>query len=254
MEPGKSISASPDAQSWERLFAETLGKSPRKPFRGTFEISDQTLELFDNANQFFLIADYSSLRMLYVSRNIEQVLGYKADEYNFNRHFEIIHPDDRKAVFEIGKMVLNREMTYISGGSDRHVVLYMSYRAARNNGRYTRISLTVSRHIDPVGGIFEMVAIRDISHVHCGTKVTFSLLGGRPLKELPVIPLEGPMISRREQEIIYFISRGYTSRKIASELKISEYTVNTHRKNILRKTGTKNVVDMLIYSATNGVI
>jgi DNA-binding CsgD family transcriptional regulator len=99
-----------------------------------------------------------------------------------------------------------------------------------------------------------MVAIRDISHVHCGTKVTFSLLGGRPLKELPVIPVEGPMISRREQEIIYFISRGYTSRKIASELNISEYTVNTHRKNILRKTGTKNVVDMLIYSATNGGI
>lgn len=241
-------------EPWEKLFTETFRKSLRVPFRGTLKVNDQVLELFDSANQFFFLADYSTLRMLYVSRNVEQVLGYKPTAYDFTNHFEIIHPDDRKAVFEIGKMVLNREMNYISGVSNRHVVLYMTYRAARSNGRYTRISLTVSRHIDPEGGIYELAVIRDISHIHCGTKVSFSLLGGRPFRELPEVHGEGPSISRREQEIIYHISQGYTSRRIAYELNISEYTVNTHRKNIMRKTGTRNLVDMLIYAATNGII
>lgn len=254
MEPVNINGTAPGAESWERLFAETLGKSQRTHYNGVVKVNEQVLELFDTANQFFIIADYSSLRMLYISPNIAQVLGYSAEDYDFRRHFDIIHPDDRKGVFEIGKMVLNREMTYISGGSNRHVVLYISYRAAKKNGRYTRISLTISRHIDPHGGIYEMVAVRDISHVHCGTKVGFSLLGGRMLKDLPVVPVEGPMISRREQEIIYHISQGYTSRRIAYELNISEYTVNTHRKNIMRKTGTNNLVDMLIYAANNGVI
>lgn len=244
----------PGAESWEQLFRETLGKSVRAPFKGTIKVDRQTLELFDHSNQCFFIGDYSSLRMLYVSPNIINVLGYTPGEFDFRKLFGIIHPDDSKAVFEIGKMVLSRELNYIAGGSSRHVALYMAYRAAKSNGKYTRISLSISRHTDPEGGIFDMAAIRDISHVHCGTAVSFALLGGKPLKELPQESLKGLSISGREQEIIYYISQGYTSRKIAYELNISEFTVNTHRRNILRKTGTSNMVDMLLFAASNGII
>jgi PAS domain S-box-containing protein len=254
MYQGNAKTETPVMESWERLFATTIGRSSRTPYCGRPEVNEQVLELFDNANQFFFFADYSCLNMMYVSPNVAQVFGYQASEYDFRKNFEIIHPEDREAVFEIGKIVINREMTYITGGSNRHVVLYMTYRAAKSNGRYTRISFTASRHIDSEGGIYEMVVIRDISHVHCGTRVTFSLLGGRPLRELPEMPGSGPLISTREQEIIYYISQGYTSKKIAGELNISELTVNTHRKNIMRKTGTRNMVDMLIYAASNGII
>jgi len=254
MEPEKTGEGIHGPESWEKLFAETLGKSPRKPFKGTLKVNRQVLELFDCVNQFFFFADYSCLKMLFVSQNVDHVLGYKATEYDFVRHFDIIHPDDRKAVFEIGRMVLNREMTYIAGVTDKPVVLYMVYRVAKVNGRFTRISLTISRHTDPAGGIYEMGVIRDISHVHCGTRVSFSLLGERPIRDLPDVSGGLPAISRREQEIIYYISKGYTSRRIAYELNISELTVNTHRKNILRKTGTRNMVDMLLYAASNGII
>ncbi len=255
MEPSDIEAKTPGAESWEKLFLETLGRSSRKPFSGTIKVCDQVLELFDSANQFFYLSDYSSLRMLYVSPNIFHVLGFQPHEFDFRTLFEMIHPDDRKPVFEVAKMVLNREMTYISGNTDRHVVLYMSYRGARKSGRYSRISLTISRHIDPVGGVYDMGVIRDITHVRCGTRVNFALLGRRPIGELPaIIPDGGNTISKREQEIIYYISMGYSSRKIACELNLSEHTVNTHRKNILRKTGTRNLVDMLLYAATNGII
>ncbi len=255
MEPSNIEAKTPGAESWEKLFMETLGKSSRKPFRGIIKVCDQVLELFDNANQFFYLSDYSTLKMLYVSPNVYQVLGYKPNEFDFRTLFEMIHPDDRRPVFEVAKMILNREMNYISGNTHRHVILYISYRAAKKNGKYIRISLTISRHIDQEGGVYDMGVIRDISHVRCGTRVTFALLGVRPIGELPSIVQDGGnTISKREQEIIYYISRGYTSKKIAYELSISEYTVNTHRKNILRKTGTRNLVDMLIYAVTNGII
>jgi len=244
----------PGAESWEKLFRETLGKSLRVPFKGTLKVDSQVLELFDHSNRCFFLADYSSLRMLFVSPNIINVLGYAPEEFDFWKLFGIIHPDDSKAVFEIGKMALNRELNYISGGSNRHIALYMAYRAAKSNGKYTRISLTISRHTDPAGGIYDMAEIRDISHVHCGTMVSFALLGGKPLKELPQDSRKGLLISRREQEIIYYISQGFTSRKIASELNLSEFTVNTHRRNIMSKTGTSNMVDMLLFAASNGII
>ena len=255
MEPSDNEAKTPGAESWEKLFMETLGRSSRKPFSGTIKVCDQVLELFDSANQFFYLSDYSSLRMLYVSPNIFHVLGFQPHEFDFRTLFEMIHPDDRKPVFEVAKIVLNREMNYISGNTDRHVVLYLSYRAARKSGRYSRISLTISRHLDHEGGVYDMGVIRDISHVRCGTRVTFALLGGKPIGELPaIVPDGGNTITRREQEIIYYISKGYSSKKIANELNISEYTVSTHRKNIFRKTCTRNLVDMLLYAATNGII
>ncbi|MCE6989927.1 response regulator transcription factor [Dyadobacter sp. CY323] len=43
------------------------------------------------------------------------------------------------------------------------------------------------------------------------------------------------MFTKREIEIIHLISKGKTSRDIALKMFVSEYTVKTHRKNILRK-------------------
>lgn len=250
----RSTERNPGAEMMERLFTESFQNSSRPPFRGTINVDKQALDLLDYANQFFFCGDYSTLNMLFVSPNAVNVMGYEPEEFNFSTVFEMIHPDDRRAVFEIAKKVLGSEMSYISGDSHCPVVLYLAYRAAKKNGRYTRISLTISRHTDPVGGIYDMGVIRDISHIRCGTRVTFALLGGRTLKELPDLSEKDLSISRREQEIIYYISQGYTSSRIAYELNISKFTVNTHRRNIMRKTGTKNLVDLLIYASNNGII
>ena len=47
--------------------------------------------------------------------------------------------------------------------------------------------------------------------------------------------MEKPTISQREAEILQMISEGLSSLEIAKQLFISPHTVNTHRKNILRK-------------------
>ncbi|MBE15219.1 MAG: LuxR C-terminal-related transcriptional regulator [Dokdonia sp.] len=43
------------------------------------------------------------------------------------------------------------------------------------------------------------------------------------------------MLSDREQQIFHFIGLGYSSRQIANTLGITEATVSTHRKNMIRK-------------------
>lgn len=49
-------------------------------------------------------------------------------------------------------------------------------------------------------------------------------------------------LSPKEKEILKLISLGLSSREIAKQLFLSINTVNTHRKNILRKTGAKNIL------------
>lgn len=60
--------------------------------------------------------------------------------------------------------------------------------------------------------------------------------------------LEKINITDREREIIRLIAKEYSNAAIAAELFISERTVETHRKNIYRKTHSNNVVGMLKFA------
>lgn len=65
---------------------------------------------------------------------------------------------------------------------------------------------------------------------------------------------EQKLLTEREREILKLISREFTNRQIAEELFISERTVETHRKNIFRKTGTNNMVGLIKYAYANNLI
>ncbi|MDP2387171.1 MAG: response regulator transcription factor [Bacteroidota bacterium] len=55
-------------------------------------------------------------------------------------------------------------------------------------------------------------------------------------------------LTPREIEIVKLIAKEYSNLKIADALFISERTVETHRKNIFRKTNTKSVVGLIKYA------
>ncbi|MCD6020150.1 MAG: degU 1 [Bacteroidetes bacterium] len=61
-------------------------------------------------------------------------------------------------------------------------------------------------------------------------------------------------LSQREIEVIELIAKEYTNAKIAEALFISERTVETHRKNIFRKTDTKGVIGLLKYCVDKRII
>lgn len=52
-------------------------------------------------------------------------------------------------------------------------------------------------------------------------------------------------LSQREMEIIELLSKGLSSEEISKKLYLSRATIDTHRRNIHTKTGTKNTVELL---------
>ena len=63
-----------------------------------------------------------------------------------------------------------------------------------------------------------------------------------------------PALTSRELEILKLVALEYSNAKIADTLFISERTVETHRKNMLRKTNHKNMVGLLKYVMDNHLI
>lgn len=59
-------------------------------------------------------------------------------------------------------------------------------------------------------------------------------------------------LSEREMEIIDEITKGHSSSQIADNLHVSIHTVNSHRKNILKKLGLKSPTELIIYAVKQG--
>ncbi|MES2455987.1 MAG: response regulator transcription factor [Bacteroidota bacterium] len=58
----------------------------------------------------------------------------------------------------------------------------------------------------------------------------------------------------RELEIIRLIEKEMSNKQISDQLFISERTVETHRKNIFRKTNTQSVIGLLKYAYAHKII
>ena len=61
-------------------------------------------------------------------------------------------------------------------------------------------------------------------------------------------------ISPRELQIVQLLAKGFASKQIAATLYISKHTVDTHRRNLLKKTNTKNTLELTVACIRAGVI
>jgi len=61
-------------------------------------------------------------------------------------------------------------------------------------------------------------------------------------------------LTKREIQVLKLVAQQYSTREIAEELHISESTVETHRKNLMKKVKVKNSVGLAIFALKNEVV
>ncbi len=61
-------------------------------------------------------------------------------------------------------------------------------------------------------------------------------------------------LSKRELEILNLITKEFSNSQIAEKLFISELTVETHRKNIMAKTKTRNAAGLVKFAIREGLV
>lgn len=84
---------------------------------------------------------------------------------------------------------------------------------------------------------------------------TEMLLGGYGQERVPAPqPFLGERLTPREREIVQLLAEGRTSKEIATLLKISSKTAETHRANIMRKLQFHSVGEVVRYAVRNQII
>lgn len=61
-------------------------------------------------------------------------------------------------------------------------------------------------------------------------------------------------LTKREMQVLSLILEEYSNKEIAEKLSVSVKTVETHKRNLMIRTGCKNVAGLVIYAMEKGLI
>jgi DNA-binding NarL/FixJ family response regulator len=93
--------------------------------------------------------------------------------------------------------------------------------------------------------------LRAIETVMAGSKYLHAELGARLARAGPA-PLD--KLTRREQEVLALLARGYTNAEIAAHLKVSLRTVETQRAGLRGRLGVHSRADMVVAAKRLGLL
>lgn len=62
------------------------------------------------------------------------------------------------------------------------------------------------------------------------------------------------ILTDRQIEVLCHVAKGKRSPEIAKQLKLSRHTIDNHRKNMLRKTGLANSMELVHWATQKGIL
>jgi two-component system nitrate/nitrite response regulator NarL len=92
-----------------------------------------------------------------------------------------------------------------------------------------------------IGFVKQSTSLKELRHAidsvargstFCDTELFRKVMG-----YLPVIPPQQPRLTKREEEVLRWVSQGQTNKQIAQQLGVSEQTIKVYISNLLRRTG-----------------
>jgi DNA-binding NarL/FixJ family response regulator len=60
------------------------------------------------------------------------------------------------------------------------------------------------------------------------------------------------VLSNREKEVLHFVAKEFTNQEISEKINISLRTVETHKRNLIKKLRVKNVVGLVRFALEQG--
>ncbi|WP_439695971.1 LuxR C-terminal-related transcriptional regulator [Mucilaginibacter sp. AW1-7] len=207
------------------------------------------------------IFNFQQIRFDFISDEATTMLGYAKDEITPVLLMESIHPDDRAWFLNCQDVSVNFVLGLPSEKQMKYKVR-IDYRIKKKSGEYIRIMhQVVIIHNDNSGKILRnLVVFTDISQLKKSEKPIMSYIGmdGEPsyldVDVKSYFLEESDLLSKREKEILYLLAEGKASKQIADILYISKHTVDTHRKNLLRKTNTASTIELINKTIREGLI
>lgn len=106
--------------------------------------------------------------------------------------------------------------------------------------------------------ILSLVVMTNIERIKTTDKMTLSFLGSEGEPSFYDVATSARKIqerlnlTKREYEVLMHLSKNRSTREIAATMFISKHTVANHRKNIMRKTETHSILELVMKAKSKG--
>ena len=239
-------------QQFNKLFSWYSSKTSPGLLTLELDLYKKLLNFFVTPDSFYFILNHHSISFDMVSTGVEDVLGYKPSEVSLEFLNEQLHRDDRPWFLTFGKCIIEIfsqiPVEKFTKYKMRHDVGYR-----KKDGDYARLlyqGLIVEHEAN--GRLLRSLGIlSDITYLKQEGTPFLSVIGmeGEP-SYIDVarknIFIEGKDdLNTREKEILKLLITGKLSKEISSILHISKQTVDTHRKNMLRKKNLNSTGELV---------
>jgi DNA-binding CsgD family transcriptional regulator len=227
------------------------------------------LSVFYHSVPMVYLLDYTTGNYLTMSKSAEAILGFNANyftEGGLGFTIDLYQPDHLK-LFD--SQIFPDRLKVLKGiPHERHADYLFSYNLSIRNkkGEYMNFLqrnsfIKSDRNGNPLLSLGLVINIEHYSRNRPTLQVV-EKINNESLEELPEVIFKksyylnevDQVISKREKEILLWMTEGLTSKEIAAKLFISEGTVIIHRKHMLQKTGSVNVAALIAFALKNQII
>lgn len=222
------------------------------------EVIEKYITIFHLGPYFYVVYNTQTNEVEYTSPEIESVLGFKRHEFSIAMLLEKVHPQDLPKFYHFQR----KAVEFFAKLPDEYFFKYKfsyDYRVLNQAGNYLRvIQQVVPIYYFEDGGSRTLNIFTDVTHLQLQGSSRLSFIGMEGAPSYFNVQMEDAIIhteklfTKRELEIIKLIVTNKNTQQIADALNISKYTVQTHRKNILRKSGSVSMQDLIIKSVREG--
>jgi DNA-binding CsgD family transcriptional regulator len=209
-------------------------------------------ELVDKApcflyiNEIGKIGSENTMRNVYLNKFAIDMTGYskeEADELGSEYFRKVLHPDD----FE----VINQSIDYLRSIGDDNIFGGICRSKPKEKDYQWQVGRTriFKRNTDGTPLQFLNAAVVLNDEFHSNNQIIDLLKENKQLiNENTILKL-----SKREREVLKHLSAGDCAKKISVKLNISESTVISHRKNMLKKLNMHSTANLVNFAVENGL-
>jgi hypothetical protein len=209
-------------------------------------------------NQLFYVADAILLDILFISKGVRRMFGMEQNNVSAGFFLTTTHSDDLRRHHLTRAKLLNRaQEIYVEKNGTG--IISSNFRAEKPEGGFSNFLYQGYWFYSkvPYESVFLILVITDITgfenihkgfHLYCGNDRQFFRY---PDDELL---MSGMIFSHSEFRIIELIEEGLSSKEISDKIFRSVHTINTHRRNILKKAKKCTMTEVIRELKEKGVL
>jgi len=215
-----------------------------------------SLDLDQREGSCYLIVNYTLPCIEFCCEKVSSLLGFRTKHITLSHLLRLIHPDDAaKYIPEQFRIV--QMLKQLPDHKRRKFKISRTLRMKHSNGEYIQVLQEVLAIHTPLadGMLRVFVGLSKASDEECfqGFRVEEMLISAEKHDTLSGKSdnQTSDVLTSRELEVLKLIRDNKSTKEIAEMLSRSPHTVKNHRKNMLRKTGTSNSLELVMLAVQN---